>query len=121
MYRYPGGLRPLSSTLCSCGEATRHLVARRTTADGFTVRFFSDGTVVARFRVLASRLTAAALWLLADTVALYDASELAALVRETRASLGQRTFNPLTYLRRRMQGLRVVSLKKGRTVEWRPA
>lgn len=84
---------------CSCGDPKPHVVARRTTADGFRIALWCDGAVtdavgtglpgvpIARPRtpdaVAASR---AAGWLFVGIAELYDLAELPALYDAARKS-----------------------------------
>lgn len=78
-----------TTTICSCGETTAHVIARRETADGIAVQIWHDGAVTGRYgRALpgipvARPRTAEAIErergaarLLADEVSLYNFAEL---------------------------------------------
>lgn len=82
----------MSLAPCSCGDAAPHIVARRETADGHALALWSDGTWTwgalgrivrgCALRPVASDVTAG--WLVAGEVALWDATEVPALIRAAR-------------------------------------
>lgn len=86
------------SDTCSCGETTDHVVARRTTIDGKTVLFWSDGLVtfgagfaikgIGRARAAyARRYDRRAADLVAGDVELFEASKVGALVQAARRAV----------------------------------
>lgn len=74
---------------------THEVVARRHTADGVLVQFWSDGAITVghemQNRVVAKAVPKDALWAVAGDVSLYDASEVSALVRAARKAPGDVT------------------------------
>ena len=95
---------------CTCGTTRPHVIARRSTADGVSLEFWSDGAVTGRMGMglyggvpLKSEnlpLYLQAAQLVAGEVCLYEASEVRQLVRVARQVLT--TEQPLVELRRRM-------------------
>jgi len=82
-------------TGCSCGHAGTHAIARRTTADGISVKLWSDGAVTSGLNMEVIRgarsprttqYAVAGGWLAFGDVELYDHAEVAALVRAARWS-----------------------------------
>lgn len=77
---------------CTCGTATTHEIARRTTLDGATIRFWSDGTLTGQWHDLPGigrkRLPGPALWALASEVCITTAEELPARFRAYREATG---------------------------------
>lgn len=81
-----------TTNACSCGNHEPHVIARRKSADGFIVKFWSDGAVTSAlglYIVQGSRgksLDAAirAAWRVAENVELYDYREIRALVLRAR-------------------------------------
>lgn len=84
--------RPANTVLaCTCGHATTHRIAQRSTSDGITVVLYSDGAIAGRFHALrgvrmakprtveARRLALTVGWMFLGEVELYDADELGAL------------------------------------------
>lgn len=84
-------MRPKTVTatpMCSCGCSERHVIAKRSTADGIDVRIWHDGAVTGRLGALpgvtivrprtleAIERARRAAWLLAGEVETYDLSEL---------------------------------------------
>lgn len=80
--------------VCSCGEAEPHVIARRTTADGFMVHVWSDGWLTNRLSERIAKLPAThafqrkELWTALDLVSLVDWAELKTLAREWRRARG---------------------------------
>lgn len=79
--------------MCTCGQTTPHEIARRTSADGAQVAFWSDGSVRAGTKTVVGptprghqRAAAAANFLAAGDAALYHSSELRRLVLCARRS-----------------------------------
>ena len=75
--------------MCSCGNASPHSVARRTTLDGVNVHVWSDGmvtdaSIIAGYLpgVGRRRVPAARLWDFAGEVCLYPVAEIPGLVTE---------------------------------------
>ncbi len=73
--------------MCSCGNASPHVLATRTTADGAKVEIHSDGFVTGVLGYLLPgvgrrRLPATRLWAFAGEVWLYTVPELPGLVTE---------------------------------------
>ena len=75
--------------MCSCGNASPHPIARKTTSDGVNVHVWSDGmvtdaSIIAGYLpgVGRRRLPAARLWAFAGEVWLYPVGELGTLVTE---------------------------------------
>ena len=101
---------------CSCGETKPHEIARRQTADGITVVFWSDGAISGRLglnliaRPAATRFQLARVLranaLVADEACLYDWSELRRLVKTARRAFEQVCLPAESYVRRSMAGER---------------
>lgn len=100
--------------VCTCGCTEAHEVARRQTADGVTVAFWSDGCVSGIMGLnvqawpprsaFATRRAIEANRIVADEVCLYDWSEVRSLIRTARRSLEQVCLAPADYIRRSMAG-----------------
>lgn len=86
------------SDTCTCGETEDHVIAKRTTADGKLVLFWSDGLVtfgmgfgipgVGRARyAYARRYDRQAADLVAGDVELYTAAEVSQLVKAARRAV----------------------------------
>lgn len=102
--------------MCTCGTDMTHELARRRTADGFTVVLWSDGAVTGILgmdvHVRAPRnpgrvsLCVEAGWLAFGEVEFFDRAEVGDLVRMARWALEQVSLAPREFLRRRMAGER---------------
>jgi len=98
--------------MCTCGQQDNHRIARRVTADGHDVLFYSDGSVYGCMGIgrYGSRPRNAdrvevylrAAWLAAGEVCLYDQHEVRLLVVTARRAVQQITLQPLEYLRMSM-------------------
>lgn len=117
---------------CTCGETEDHIIARRRTADGKLLLAWSCGCVtrghvgsmiIGRPRFLPRDLYASedymrALWLFLDEVALYDYAEVKDLMVAAKGAMRQTSVQPLEYLRRKMAGWNLRTIKGGRVVTW---
>lgn len=86
-----------AATGCSCGTSDAHVIAHRMTADGVRVELWDNGAVTGGYGLAlpgvpivrpktpdARRVALEAAWMVAGDVALYDASEVAALYATAR-------------------------------------
>ena len=115
---------------CTCGEPAcgpgAHTIARRQTADGITVKLWSDGAVTAGINTYVIRgarsdghklrAAVAAGWLVIGEVELYDHAELRALCVASRRAISQRSLAPRDHLRAVMRGVTFKSIKRGAVV-----
>lgn len=74
------------SKVCSCGDATPHVVARRKTSDGKSVLGWSDGELTFSFgwRIRGGRVGVDRMWRELENVCLYTVDELRARLAAER-------------------------------------
>jgi hypothetical protein len=87
-----------SKNVCSCGCDDSHVIAKRLTADGKIVWFWSDGMVTFALGLAVKgagvakmacqvRFNVAACWLLAEEIHCYDGAEVSMAVRAARKAV----------------------------------
>ena len=77
----PRGRSRQPGVACSCGDTDDHVVARRITADGYSVFLHSSGEIGSRFHIFG-RLPLASMWACLELVCVCDIREISTLIRE---------------------------------------
>jgi hypothetical protein len=113
--------------MCTCGKTEVHPIARRRSADGYSVVIWSDGgisghlglnTIVRPSRgEWATQRALDAAWLFAGECELYEWDELKRLARVARDAVKKRPATAREYVRAAMSGAKFQAIKGGRVVQ----